>query len=78
MTFHTVVFLLMFFLILSLALLCCLGWLPLLPSPSPARRRSSVHRLLKPRTPLDCPSCRLASTPSPSVRPACAEVTPLE
>ncbi len=35
-----------------------------------------VHRLLKPRTPLDCPSCRLACTPSPGMRPAPALVRP--
>jgi IS1 family transposase len=77
MTFHIVVFLLVLFLLLSLALLWRLCWLPLLPSPSQARAvRTTVQRLLKPRTPLDCPSCRLVSTSSPSVRPACAPVRP--
>jgi hypothetical protein len=64
----------LFFLIFSLALLWRLCWLPLQPSHSPAgNRRTMVHRLLKPRTPLDCPICRLASS---SVRPAPAPVRP--
>jgi hypothetical protein len=63
-----------FFLILSLALLCRLCWLYLQPSHSKAgRRRTLVHRLLKPRTPLDCPICRLCSS---DVRPASAPVRP--
>jgi hypothetical protein len=77
MTFHIVVFLLVFFLILSLARLWHHGWLHLLPSPSQTEAvRTRVHRLLKPRTPLDCPSCRLACTPWPGVRPAPALVRP--
>jgi transposase-like protein len=32
--------------------------------------RRTLHRLLKPRCPDDCPACRLASTASSSVRPA--------
>jgi hypothetical protein len=36
-------------------------------------RHARVHRLLKPRTPLDCPICRLAS---PGVKPAFAPVRP--
>ena len=64
MSLHVFLFLLVFSL-LSLALLWRLGWLPLHPSHSAvASRRSPVPRLLKPRTPLDCPSCRLGSTPS--------------
>ena len=35
-----------------------------------------MHRLLKPRTPLDCPACRLASTPASDVRPASAPARP--
>jgi hypothetical protein len=65
MTFHVFLFLLSVCLLLSLALLWRLGWLPLQPSHSAvASRRSPIHRLLKPRTPLDCPCCRLGSTPS--------------
>jgi hypothetical protein len=68
------VFLLVFFLILSLALLWHLSWLHHQPSHSQAgRRRTLVHRLLKPRTPLDCPLCRLCSS---DVRPASAPVRP--
>jgi len=74
MTFHVFLFLLVFFLFLALALLWRLCWLPLQPSHSQAeRRRTLVHRLLKPRTPLDCPICRLCSS---SVRPAPAPVRP--
>jgi len=65
MALHVFVFLLVVCLFLSLALLWRLGWLPLQPSHSAVTsRRSPVHRLLKPRTPLDCLSCRLGSTPS--------------
>jgi hypothetical protein len=75
MAIQVFVFLLVFFLILFLALLCRLCWLSLQPSHSPAgRRRTLVHRLLKPRTPLDCPLCRFCSS---NGRPASAEVTPL-
>ena len=71
MALHVFLFLLVFFLILSLALLWRLCWLPLQPSPSQAgSRRRMVHRLLKPRTPLDCPICRLCGTPSSGGGPA--------
>src|SRR5215470_11291463 len=68
------VFLLVFFLILSLARLGRLRWLFLQHSHSQAGgRRPMVHRLLKPRTALDCPFCRLAS---PNVQPASAPLRP--
>ncbi len=68
------VFLLVFFLILALALLWRLCWPFLQPSHSRAgSRRTMVHRLLKPRTPLDCPIYRLCSS---AVRPAPAPVRP--
>jgi hypothetical protein len=71
------VFLFVLCLLLWLALLWRLFWLPLQSSRSKAGNvRTTVQRLLKPRTPLDCPSCRLASTPSSSVRPAPALVRP--
>ena len=35
-----------------------------------------MHRLLKPRTPLDCPFCRLASTPASGGEPASSPVRP--
>jgi hypothetical protein len=77
MTSHIVVFLLVVCLLLSLTLLWRLCWLHLQPSCFKAGAvRTTVQRLLKPRTPLDCPFCRLACTPSPSVRPACAPVRP--
>ncbi len=74
MAFHVYVFPLVVFLLLCLALLWHLSWLHLQPAHSQAgRRRTLVHRLLKPRTPLDCPICRLASS---GVRPASAPVRP--
>jgi len=77
MALHVYVFLFVVCLLLSLALLGRLCRLPLRPSSSPGgAKRSTLHRLLKPRTPLDCSSCRLACTPSPSVRPAPALVRP--
>jgi hypothetical protein len=39
-------------------------------------RRTTVQRLLKPRTQLDCPACRLSCTPSSGVRPVPASVRP--
>jgi hypothetical protein len=75
MAVHVFLFLLMFFLILSLALLWSLSCLHLQPSNSKAgRRRTMVHRLLKLRTPLDCPICRLSCS---GMRPAPAEVASL-
>jgi hypothetical protein len=59
-----------------LSLLWRLGWLSLQPFHAQAgKRRPLVHRLLKPRTPLDCPICRLCSS---AVRPVPAEVASLE
>jgi hypothetical protein len=49
-------FLLVALLLLSLVLLGRLSWPHLLHSHSSAgSKRAPVHRLLKPRTPLDCP-----------------------
>jgi transposase-like protein len=74
MTIQVFVFLRVFLFLLTLALLWCLCWLPHQPSHSQAgRRRTLVHRLLKPRTPPDCPLCRLCSS---DVRPAPAPVRP--
>ena len=68
------VLLLVSLLILFLARLGRLGWLILEPFHAQARkRRTLVHRLLKPRTPLDCPICRLCSS---AVRPVPASVRP--
>jgi hypothetical protein len=65
-------------LIFFLALLCALCW----PHHGPvrsrvaARVRSTLPRLLKPRSPDDCPACRLASTPSSGGEPAPPPVRP--
>lgn len=58
MSLHVFLLLLLFFFILSLAQLGSLCW----PHHSPAQSavaacRSPVHRLLKPRSPLDCAAC---------------------
>jgi len=61
MSIHVYVFLLVVCFFLSLVLLWRLCWLHLQPSHS--RRgaiHSTVHRLLKPLTPRDCPACRLS------------------
>jgi len=64
-------FLLVVCLLLSLALIWRLDWLPLRSSSSPGRaKRSRLHRLLKPRCPDDCPACRLASPASSAKVPA--------
>ena len=70
-------FLLVFCLLLTLARLGRLGWLPLQPSHSAvASRRNPVPRLLKPRGPDDCPACRLASPVSSAGGSAPAPVRP--
>ncbi len=73
MAFH--VFL--FFLLLCFACLWHLYWLHHKP---PHSRVGTIHtkiqRLLKPRTPLDCPACRLSSTLSSGVEPAPLPVRP--
>jgi hypothetical protein len=58
------VYLLVFFLLFSLTLLWVLCWLYPGPAPSgaAAKLRTKLHRLLKPRTPGDCPICRLPGT----------------
>ena len=77
MAFHVFLFLLVFFLLLSLALLWRLRWFHLQPSHSQAdKRRTLVQRLLKPRSLDDCPACRLASTPASSGGPVPALVRP--
>src|SRR5512135_678842 len=72
------VFLLVFLLIFFLALLCSFCW----PHPGSVRSRAAAKvcttlpRLLKPRTPDDCPACRLATTPSLGGGPAPGPVRP--
>jgi len=77
MSLHVFVYLLMVCLLLSPALLWRLDWLPRQPSHS---RGGAIHsltqRLLKPRTPLDCPACRLSCAHSSVVGPAPLHVRP--
>ncbi len=71
------VFLLVVCLFLCLALLWRLDWFRLQPSSSrDAAKRTLLHRLLKPRTPDDCPACRLASTATSAGEPGPAPVRP--
>ncbi|TMD66951.1 MAG: hypothetical protein E6I97_23575 [Chloroflexi bacterium] len=66
MPIHVYVFLLVVCLLLCLARLGRHGWLHFQPcSTRGGAQRSTLHRLLKPRCPDDCPACRLAS-PAPS------------
>jgi len=75
---HVLLLMLVSFLLLCLLPLCSLWW----PHPAPvqsraaAKMRSTLHRLLKPRTPDDCPACRLASTGSSGGGPAPTPVRP--
>ena len=71
MAYHAYVSLLVVFFMLCLALLWHLCWFPLWPSSSSGKaKRSTLHRLLRPRNPDDCPACRLASPPSSGGEPA--------
>jgi hypothetical protein len=71
------VFLLVICLLLLLALLWRLNWLHLRTSHSRGRtKRSTLHHLLKPRCPDDCPACRLTSTASSGEEPASGPVRP--
>jgi IS1 family transposase/transposase-like protein len=77
MSLHLFAFLLVVCLPLSLVLLWCLDWLRLQPSSSRGgAKRSTFLRLLKPRTPDDCPACRLASPASSDGEPAPLPVRP--
>lgn len=70
-TIHLFLLLLLFLLILYLARLSQLCWPPHCPLHSRAVRMSTtVQRLLKPRSPLDCPACRPSSTHSSVVESA--------
>jgi hypothetical protein len=76
MALHVFLFLLVICL-LSLARLGRHDWLNLPPSHTRGGViHSTAQRLLKPRTPDDCPTCRLASTLSPRVEPAPGPVHP--
>jgi IS1 family transposase len=70
MALHVFVFLLVVCLLLTLARLGRLEWFQLRPSCSQdGAKCSRFPRLLKPRSPDDCPACRLASPPSSAVVP---------
>src|SRR6266567_3626718 len=77
MAIQIVLFLLVFFLLLGLVLLWRLSWKHLVPAHSQAGAvRASIHLLLKPRTPLECPTCRLPCTHASIVGPAPTPVRP--
>jgi hypothetical protein len=77
MAIYVFVFLLVVCLLLSLALLWRLDWFALQTSSSLGEaKRSRLPRLLKPRSPDDCPACRLGSTPKSGGRQASAPVRP--
>ena len=78
MTFHVCLFLFVSLLMLCLLGLWSLCWLHhgSAPSRAAAKLRTRLHRLLRPRTPLDCPACRLASPASSAGEPASAPVRP--
>ena len=77
MTLYVCLLLLVFVLMLTLARLCSLCWSHHGPAQSTAAaRQTPLQRLLKPRSPRDCPDCRLASTFSSVVGPAHPPVRP--
>jgi transposase-like protein len=76
MMLHVFLLLLVFVLILTFARLCSLCWSHHGPAQSAAAKRTPLHRILKPRSPHDCPACRLASTFSSVVGPVPAPVRP--
>ena len=77
MTFHVFLLLLLFFLMFALAGLCSFCWPYHCPAHSAATaKRTPIQRLLKPRSPRDCPACRLSCTISAGVGPAPASVRP--
>ena len=78
MNLHVFLLVFLFLFILSLAQLYHLSWPHHGPphSRAAAKMCTTVQRLLKPRSPLDCPACRLASTLSSVVKPAPFPVRP--
>jgi hypothetical protein len=77
MTFSSLLLLLLFCFLLCLAWLWHLDWAHHgLRHLAAKTAHPIVHRLLKPRTPLDCPACRLASPASSSGGRAPAPVRP--
>jgi transposase-like protein len=77
MTLHVCLLLLVFFLIFCLVRLCHLSLSQHCPPHSSGgAMHTTVQRLLKPRTPLDCPACRLSSPFSSVVAPGPLPVRP--
>jgi IS1 family transposase len=77
MTLQVLLFLFVCFLLRWLALFRHLNWLPLHHSLSRRRARPSrAPRLLKPHTPLDCPTCRRSGEHSSVVEPPPPPVRP--
>src|SRR5260370_20812256 len=70
MTFHVFLLLPLFFLMFAFLRLCPLCWPHHCPTHSAATaKRTPIQRLLKPRSPRDCPACRLSCTISSGVGP---------
>ncbi len=77
MMLHVFLLLLLSFFMLYLAQLCHLYWTRhWFPHSKAVALHSAVHRLLKPRSPRDCPACRLSSTLSSGGEPAAPPVRP--
>jgi transposase-like protein/IS1 family transposase len=76
MTLHVFFLLLLLVLMFSFARLCSFCWPHHGPTQSAAAKRTPLHRLLKPRSPHDCPACRLASTLSSVAEPMPPPVRP--
>jgi hypothetical protein len=76
MTHHVFVLLLLCVLLISVARLCFLCWPHHGPVRLTAAKGSRLPRRLQPRSPDDCPACRLVSTPSSSAGQAPAPVGP--
>src|SRR5215470_1807401 len=74
---HVFLYLLVFFFLFFRALLWRLDWLPLRPSSSRGgAKRSTFQRLLKPRSPDDCPACRLGSAAPSGAGPVPSPLRP--
>jgi len=74
---HMFLLLLVFFLMLGVALLWRFDWFHLQASYARGEaKRTTLHRLLKPRCPHDCPACRLTSTASSGGETAPGPVRP--
>ena len=76
MTHHVFLLLLLCVLLFSVARLCFLCWPHHGPVRLTAAKRSTLQRLLKPRSPDDCPACRHASPASSAGVPTPAPVRP--